>query len=202
MPVSRRCRRLEEVQTRLTPPSPPRKPGTDDSYVEALVSELEILAHARLTLLERNLRESIERALPVALRAREQERGLNTLGADLTLVQAHWQAEKIDEAISILERGLSFAAERGLVQLFVDEGLELARILYGARTLGVEQPFIGKLLTAFPLDQQSAAAAETQPHSLEPLSAREVEVLTLLSQGLSSRTQAIAKVRKLEILPE
>ena len=142
-----------------------------------------------------------------------------------------WQAEEIDEATSVLERALSFAAERGIVQPFVDEGPELARILYRARTLGVDHPFIGKLLAAFPLDQQSTAAAETQPRSVEPLSAREVRVLTLLSQGLSnkeaaaalylsvptvrwyasniyaklgvsSRTQAIAKARQLNILPE
>jgi len=121
--------------------------------------------------------------------------------------------------------------ERGILQPFVDEGPELARILYRARAFGVDHPFIGKLLAAFPLDQQSTAAAETQPHSVEPLSAREIKVLTLLSQGLSnkevaatlylsvrtvkwytsniygkldvsSRTQAIAKARRLGILPE
>jgi LuxR family maltose regulon positive regulatory protein len=229
--VSLRCGRLEEAHARLTEPPPPGRPSTADSYVEALVSDLEILARARLALLEGDPRACIELALAVALRAREQERGLHALDADLILVQAHWQAEEIDEAISILERGLSFAAERGLVQPFIDEGPGLARILYRTRTLGVEHPFIGKLLAAFPLDQQGAAAAETQPHSVEPLSAREIEVLTLLSQGLSnkevaarmylslrtvkwhtsniyaklnvsSRTQAIVKARQLEILPE
>ena len=115
---------------------------------------------------------------------------LHALYADLLLVQAHWQAEEIDEAVSVLERGLSFALERGIVQPFVDEGPALARILYRARTLGLDHPFIGKLLAAFPLDQQSTAAAETQPQSVEPLSAREVKVLTLLSQGLSNKEVA------------
>ena len=73
----------------------------------------------------------------------------------MVLVQAYWQTEEIDKATSVLERGLSFAAERGIVQPFVDEGPELARILYRARALGVDHPFIGKLLAAFPLDQQS-----------------------------------------------
>jgi LuxR family maltose regulon positive regulatory protein len=196
-----------------------------------MVSELEILVRARLALLEQNPRGCIELALPVALRAREQLRGLHALDAELILVQAYWQAEQIDEAIPVLERGLSFAAERGIVQPFIDEGPALARILYRARALGVDHPFVGRLLAAFPLDQQSAAAAETQPPSVEPLSAREVQVLTLLSQGLSnkeiaarlylsvrtvkwytsniyaklgvaSRTQAIAKARQLQILPE
>jgi len=226
-----RCGRLKEARARMKEPPSHDVLSTNVSYVEALVSDLEILARARLALLEKNPRGCIDLALPVALRARKQKRELHALQADIVLVQAHWQAEEIDKATSVLERGLSFAAERGIVQPFVDEGPEFARILYRARALGVDHPFIGKLLAAFPLDQQSTAAAETQPHSVEPLSAREVKVLTLLSQGLSnkevaatlflsvrtvkwytsniygkldvsSRTQAIAKARQLEILPE
>jgi LuxR family maltose regulon positive regulatory protein len=225
-----RCGRLKEARACVKELSSHDHLGADVPYVEALVSDLEILARARLALLEKNPRGCIDLAVPVALRARKQERELHALQADIVLVQAHWQMEEIDKATAILERGLSFAAERGIVQPFVDEGPELARILYRARTLGVDQPFIGKLLAVFPLDQQSKAAAETQPHSVEPLSAREIEVLTLLSQGLSnkevaaalylsvptvkwyasniyakldvsSRTQAIAKARRLEILP-
>jgi LuxR family maltose regulon positive regulatory protein len=231
MLVLLRCGRLQEVRARLTEaPSPDRQsPGA--SYVEALVSGLEILVRARMALLEEDPRGCIDLALPLALRARDQKRGLNALDAELILVRAYWQAEEVDKATPILERAVSFAAERGIVQPFLDEGPELARILYRARARGVDHPFIGRLLAAFPLDQQSAAAAETQPPSVEPLGAREVEVLTLLSQGLSnkevaarlylsvrtvkwytsniyaklgvaSRTQAIAKARKLQILPE
>ena len=98
-------------------------------------------------------------------------------------MQAYWQTEEIDKATSVLERGLSFAAERGIVQPFIDEGPELARILYRARALGVDHPFIGKLLAAFPLDQQSRAAAETQSHSVGALSAREVKVLNIALSG-------------------
>ena len=225
-----RCGRLQEARARMKEPSSHDVVSTDDSYVEALVSDLEILARARLALLEKNPRGCIDLALPVELRARKQERELHALKADIVLVQAYWQAEEIDTATSVLERRLSFAAERGIVQPFVDEGPQFARILYRARSLGVDHPFIGKLLAIFPLDQQSSAAAETQPHSVEPLSAREIKVLTLLSQGLSnkevaatlylsvktvkwynfniyaklgvsSRTQAIAKARQLEILP-
>jgi LuxR family maltose regulon positive regulatory protein len=156
---------------------------------------------------------------------------LNALDAELILAQACWQAEQVDEATSVLERAVSFAAEQGIVQPFIDEGPGMARVLYRARAQGVENPFVGKVLAAFPLAQQSAAAADAQPPSVEPLSAREVEVLTLLSRGLSnkevaarlflsvrtvkwytsniyakldvsSRTQAIARARQLDILPQ
>ena len=220
---------LKDARARLMEASPGR-PVADESQTEGIVSDLEILVQARLALMEGDARHCIDLALPLAHRAREQDRQLHALYADLLLVQAYWQAQEVDKAVSVLERGLSFAVGRGIVQPFVDEGPELARILYRARTLGLNHPFIGRLLAAFPLDQQSTAAAETQPRTVEPLSAREVKVLTLLSQGLSnkevaaeihlsvrtvrwyastiyaklgvsSRTQAIAKSRQLEILP-
>lgn len=225
-----RCGRLQEARTRLKEPSSRGRPGADYSYVEALVSDLEILARARLAMLEGNVSRCIDLAGPVAFQAQGQERRLNALYADLLLVQAHWKAEEIDEATLILERALAYAAESAIVQPFVDEGPELARILYHVRTLGIDHPFLGKLLAAFPLEQQSTAAAETQPYSAEPMSTQEIKVLTLISQGMSnkevaaklnlsvrtvkwyasniyvklnvsSRTQAIAKARQLEILP-
>ena len=223
--------RLDEARALVKKPASAGKPGKEERYVEGLVSDLEILARARLALLEEDARRCIGLAVPVARQAGDQDRGLHALYANLILVQAHWQAEENDKAMSVLKSGLSFAAERGILQPFVDEGPEMARILYRARTLGVDHPFIGKLLAAFPLDQQSTAAAQTQPDSVEALSAREVRVLTLLSQGLSnkevaaklylsvrtvkwytsniyaklgvsSRTQAVAKARQLQILPE
>ena len=221
--------RLKDARAHLTEPSPSR-PGEYESQTEGLVADLEILARARLALMEGDARHCIDLALPLAHRARDQERRLHALHADLLLVQAYWQADEIDEAVSVLERGLSFAAGPGIVQPFVDEGPALARILSRARSLGLNLPFIGKLLAAFPVEQPSTAAAKTQHRTVEPLGAREVTVLTLLSQGLSnkevaaeihlsvrtvrwyastiyaklgvsSRTQAIAKARQLEILP-
>jgi len=223
--------RLEEARTVLKKQRSAGTSGKEERYVEGLVSDLETLARARLALMEGDVRRCIGLAVSVAQQARDQDRGLHALYANLILVQAHWQAEETDKALSVLKRSLSFAAERGILQPFVDEGAEMARILYRARTLGVDHPLIGRLLAAFPLDQQSTAAAQTQPHSVEPLSPRELRVLTLLSQGLSnkevatklylsvrtvkwytsniyaklgvsSRTQAIAKARQLQILPE
>jgi LuxR family maltose regulon positive regulatory protein len=226
-----RCGRLQEIRTRWKAPAPRGRAETDGSYIEQLVSDLEALAWARLALLQGDARRCIALSLPVARAARDQERGVNALSADLLLVQAHWREAEIGKATAVLERALAFAADRGIVQPFADEGPEMARILYRARTLGVDNSFIGKLLAVFPLDQQSTAAAETQPHSVEPLTARELKVLTLVSQGLSnkevaaklylgvrtvkwyvsniyakldvsSRTQAMAKARRLGILPE
>jgi len=226
-----RCGRSQEIRTRWRAPASRSRSGNDGSYIEELVSDLEVLAQARLALLQGDTRRCKALLLPMGRAARDQERGVNALSADLLLVQAYWREEEIGKATAVLERALTFAADRGIVQPFADEGPEMARVLYRARTLGVEHSFIGKLLAAFPLDQQSTAAAETQPHSVEPLTARELKVLTLVSQGLSnkeaaaklylgvrtvkwyvsniyakldvsSRTQAIAKARQLGILPE
>ena len=224
------CGRLQEARACLPGSSQSQGRNADGSLVEAMVSDVEILVRARLSLLEGDSRACVGLALTVGDRTRKQGRGLHALYADLLLVQAYWQTDQTDEALAVLARALSFAAGSGIVQPFVDEGPRLARILYRARTAGVDHPFVGKLLAVFPLEQQSEAAAETQPQSVEPLTTREVTVLTLLSQGLSnkeiaaqlylsvrtvkwytssiyaklgvsSRTQAIAKARQLEILP-
>ena len=226
-----RCGRLQEARAGLAATLSPDTPDGNSSYIEGIVSDFEILARARLALLENDLRACVELGRAVAHGARSRGREMHGHFADLVLTQAYWKAEEIDQALSVLERALSFAAERGLIQPFVDEGPEMARILYRARALGVDHPFIGKLLAAYPLEVQGRAAADSQPRTMEALSAREIEVLSLLAKGLSnkeagaslyisvrtvkwytssiyakiavsSRTQSIAKGRQLDILPE
>ena len=68
-----RCGRLQEARALMKEPPLHDVLSTDVSYVEALVSDLEILARARLALLEKNPRGCLDLALPVAFRAREQE---------------------------------------------------------------------------------------------------------------------------------
>ena len=223
--------RIEEARACLGSQDSTDALDAEASYIEAIVSDQEILARARLNLAEGKPRECFDAALSVARRARNRKRELSGYLADLVLTQAYWKTEEIEQALATLERALSFAAERGLTQPFVDEGTAMARILYRARASGLDHPFIGKLLALFPLEEQSRAAAETRHGSFEALSPREAEILTLLSQGLSnkevaatlylsvrtvkwytssiyakldvsSRTQAIARARQLEILPD
>jgi LuxR family transcriptional regulator, maltose regulon positive regulatory protein len=145
---------------------------------------------------------------------------------------------------SALERALTLAEPEGYVRIFVDEGVLMARLLaqVAARASPVAS-YAAKLLDAFPHDGLSVkdsafmpkalimqhAKLETQNALIEPLSAREREVLQLIAAGksnaqiaqalvvavstvkahvnhlfgklaVSSRTQAIARAHELHLL--
>jgi LuxR family maltose regulon positive regulatory protein len=144
-------------------------------------------------------------------------------------------------ALVALERALALAEAEGYVRIFVDEGLPMARLLSTAVAQGIMPDYCGKLLAAFaaiefdalrPGKADQPPVSPAQPLSqplIEPLSARELEVLQLIAQGLSndaigarlflalstvkghnrnifdklqvqSRTEAVARARELGLL--
>jgi LuxR family maltose regulon positive regulatory protein len=110
---------------------------------------------------------------------------------------AHQAQGDLAPALVALERALRPAEPEGYVRIFVDEGAPMARLLSAAAAQGMMPGYIGKLLAAF-----APVAAEVQPHPagvqdkpelpsepqplIEPLSARELEILHLIAQGLSN----------------
>jgi LuxR family maltose regulon positive regulatory protein len=138
------------------------------------------------------------------------------------------------EALTTLERALSLAAPEGYVRIFVDQGPEMAALLQEAYQRGMAREYVEKLLAAFPdfgLDgeNQIANPQSKNLNLIEPLTARELEVLRLIADGASngviaqtlivslgtvkkhvnnifgklhvqSRTQAIARAHELQII--
>ena len=137
-------------------------------------------------------------------------------------------------ALSALERALSLAEPGGYIRVFVDEGEPIQLLLEkmnASHAAGRMRPYIMLLLAAFGSQQaiHPSRDAATLPPLPEPLSARELEILQLLSDGLSnqeiaqklvlsvgtvkvhlkhiygkldasSRTQALARARELNLL--
>ncbi len=106
----------------------------------------------------------------------------------------------VQRALVSLAQGLALAAPEGYVRLFIDEGPPLMRLLAAFHSAGSRQPavlrgYCEQLLVAARYRpagtaQASASATGEQAILLEPLSAREREVLQLIAEGLSNQELA------------
>ncbi len=95
---------------------------------------------------------------------------------------------KTQTALDSLGQALTLAESQGYVRLFVDEGLPMAELLSFAISLNIATDYASKLLAAFPKEVLSAIQIDKEvtvkPQMLdEPLSEREVEVLSLMAEG-------------------
>jgi LuxR family maltose regulon positive regulatory protein len=144
------------------------------------------------------------------------------------LALAHQEQFELDRAVSALDRALQLAQGEPYQRVFVDEGAAMTRLLKVAQRGGISTTVTQQLLVAL-------GEAETLPprtyHDdlIEPITAREMEVLRLIAMGLSnneiaeelfislatvkrhvtnlygklgvsSRTEALRKARDLELL--
>jgi LuxR family maltose regulon positive regulatory protein len=96
---------------------------------------------------------------------------------------------KIDTALASLERALMLAESEGYVRIFVDEDEPMIHLLSEAVTHGRMPDYAGKLLGAFKAkgDDSKVESIKSSQPLIEPLSERELEILHLISEGLSNR---------------
>ncbi|MFZ0547936.1 MAG: LuxR C-terminal-related transcriptional regulator [Candidatus Promineifilaceae bacterium] len=103
------------------------------------------------------------------------------------VLQAH--GEK-DEAVQLLGDALALAEPGGFIRLFVDEGLPMAQLLSEAVARGIMPNYCGKLLAVFEAEGQKI---EPEPGPspaqslIDPLTDRELEILTLIAAGLKNK---------------
>lgn len=92
---------------------------------------------------------------------------------------------RCERALNTLAEALTLAEPEGYVRSFVDLGPAMAPPLRKAATLGVTPNYVAQLLSALGVEE-APMPARVQP-LIEPLSARELEVLSLVAEGLSNR---------------
>jgi LuxR family maltose regulon positive regulatory protein len=91
-------------------------------------------------------------------------------------------------ALTALGRALILAEPEGYIRLFIDEGIPMATLLRQAHMHDIEPGYVAHLLTAFEQTGASLNLRDSNAHQLvEPLTAREREVLQLLVDGASNR---------------
>lgn len=102
-------------------------------------------------------------------------------------LQAQHQTSK---ALVVLAKGLTLAEPEGYVRSFVDEGAPLAELLHQAADRGITPDYVSRLLAAFGNLGTDAPPIEEGSRSqnlIEPLTERELELLQLVTEGLSNR---------------
>jgi LuxR family maltose regulon positive regulatory protein len=110
---------------------------------------------------------------------------LRVLVLHAVALQAHGE---MDKAVQVLGEALALAEPGGFIRSFVDEGAPMARLLAAMQgRAGPMHKYVRTLLVACGA-QPDAPPSPPHPQALsEPLSQRELEVLRLVSQGLSNR---------------
>jgi LuxR family maltose regulon positive regulatory protein len=166
----------------------------------------------------------LARLLAAAQAAERHGSALKILVLTALTFQAHLTAER---ALSTLEQALTLAEPEGYGRTFVDEGAPMARLLRQALSEGIRPDYVARLLAAF--SQEARLSFSARDSLREPLTERELEVLRLVTAGLSnseiaeeliiavstvkshinhifgkleveSRTQAVAKAQELGLL--
>jgi LuxR family transcriptional regulator, maltose regulon positive regulatory protein len=95
-----------------------------------------------------------------------------------------------EKALELLNELLARAEPEGFTRLFLDEGPRMAELLSAAGDQGIRPGYVNKLLAAFAAEakgQQSPVQLPAKSSLVEPLSPREMEVLTSIAQGLSNQ---------------
>jgi LuxR family maltose regulon positive regulatory protein len=162
-----------------------------DIPIDSVHDEDQHLVWARLLLAEDRVDRAdrlLDHLLPAAEDGGRTGRVIEILALKALAQKALGNTE---EALNALERALVLVEPEGYVRLFADEGRPMGALLRQAASRGVLPTYVGQLLAAMGVSEESAPApsAVVSPVRpavpLDPLSRRELEVLRLLSTDLT-----------------
>ena len=165
-----------------------------------LFQEVGLIALARVLIAQGERERALAllaRLLGAAEAGGRMGRVIEMLALQALALHAHGQEA---EALVALERALRLAEPEGYIRTFVDEGAPMAALLQQAHASSSVPSYVAKLLAAFPdedegerlEDKWKAASSQVlnpqsfTPSLVEPLTARELEVLGLLAAGASN----------------
>ncbi|MDM7999515.1 MAG: LuxR C-terminal-related transcriptional regulator [Dehalococcoidia bacterium] len=164
-------------------------PDSDEGLEFSL--EFEYLMLARLNIVRGQLR-GVPAILERLRRRAEAEGRMGSVIEILVLLATTLRAQgRAEEAMAALQRALALAEPEGYVRVFVDAGEPMAELLRSALTRKILPEYVSGLLALF-----GGAAGRGSPRSfsgprvkpaMEPITARELEVLRLLAAGASNR---------------
>jgi LuxR family maltose regulon positive regulatory protein len=166
--------------------TPQSRPGA------SFAREREAVARVRLLLAQKQPERAQELLSPSVSEATRAERWGSALEMWLLKAQAAQMSGKEQEALMAISKAVRLGEAEGYIQSFVDEGPRLAALLARLREQPQEEehiPYLDTLLAAFP---KEGARPKPQPQAglVDPLSARELEVLRELARGATNQDVA------------
>jgi LuxR family maltose regulon positive regulatory protein len=94
-------------------------------------------------------------------------------------------------ALVSLKLALSLGEPEGYVRIFVDEGATIGKLLHQVVSGGEMIDYVGRILAKYPETKPSSSAIPKgggdEVDRVEPLTERELEVLSLIAEGLSNK---------------
>ena len=198
-----------------------------------------LIAHEQRERAEKTTREAVGLLNRLLKAAEEGGRMGSALEILVLLALAHKAEGNIPLALAQLERALALAEPEGYVRIFVDEGMPITELLRVMASQGIMADYASRLLAAFdveePLASEQTYSPQTQPAApqptsfIEPLTKRELDVLSLIAAGkknqeiadqliislntvryhtknlygklgVNKRTQAVAKAQELNLI--
>jgi LuxR family maltose regulon positive regulatory protein len=165
-------------------------PGEDLDLLRERMQKYEHIVLARLLVALNRAAEALDLLEPLLELARQRDRVDLIIEVQILRALA-WRMEGDDDRVmEALGEALTRAEPGGWVLTFLDEGPVMAGLLRRAASLGVSPAYVASLLAAFDAAEPGEGAVgplarPAQPLA-EPLSERELEVLRLLSAGLSN----------------
>ncbi|MBU9711542.1 LuxR C-terminal-related transcriptional regulator [Evansella tamaricis] len=115
----------------------------------------------------------------------EADRG-NRIGkiVEILILQAlaYEANDDVESAKVSLKKAINLAEPMGYLQVFVDEGMSIYKLLLEPLVYETNPDFVSRLRLAI-----EASSSQSAPKLLEPLSERELKVLKLIAEGLSNQ---------------
>jgi len=158
--------------------------STEESEITYLLEPMYLIL-LRLLLAQRKYNP----ALGLSQRLLHQAEAGNRIGRmiEILILQAlayHGKNDK-EHALAVLDRAIMLAQPEGYMRVFLDEGEPMAKLLYQVKVQQVGGSYLSELLSAL-----SADTSENLINNqllIEPLTKRELELLTLIEQGCTNQ---------------
>ncbi len=147
--------------------------------------DAEQIMFARILIAQSRLNEALELLDHLIVENEKAGRGLYQIETLLLKALVLKKKNYVTESMAAIQKALSLAEPGGYTRVFIDEGPHMAELLEKLLDTkeNIPRAFVKKLLPAFKLRQ----IVKRDDRLVEPLSERELEVLTYIAAGLSNK---------------